>query len=163
MALCKYLCGSSHSLKEISGKILKDFCDSLLKDESINLSPVQPLDRHNLGKSASTILHGKIKMDMGPSKDQILERGQKLFILLADFLFDNDSTLYKLVHKRIFSKVIDGKEYQLIKLDHFYEMLQNAGFELTPHDCFCIENLIKPVFSDIANVDDIRYVFGNNL
>lgn len=75
-------------------------------------------------KSISTRLQSKLQINLGPSANVITERGEKLLLNLADYLYDNNMTLYKLVNHKIFSKTIDGKEYQLIRQEDLYECLQ---------------------------------------
>jgi hypothetical protein len=68
------------------------------------------------------------------TREEILDKGQKLFMKLADFLFENHKTLSDIIYPRVFYKVIDGKEYQLIKLEHLYECLENIGFCISDQD-----------------------------
>ena len=75
-------------------------------------------------KSVSTRLQSKLQTNLGPNANVITERGEKLLLNLADYLYDNNMTLYKLVNHKIFSKTIDGKEYQLIRQEDLYECLQ---------------------------------------
>lgn len=158
LCISRYLLEKSQSLSVISLDVVKQFTADLEVHLDVsNLSPA--IKTNKMTKSVSNKVHGKMHTDFGPSPDQIVEKGQRLFLKLADFLFDNDSTLYKIIHPVIFDKVIDGKEHQLVKLDHFYEILEDHGFTLASQDKFCIEHLVKPVFRDIVDVQDIRYTF----
>lgn len=85
--------------------------------------------------------------------EEILKHGQKLFISFADFCYENNITLNDAIHTHIFYKVIDGFEYQLIKLDHFYQCIENVGFLLSKHDQICIQSFSEIVFKNIMKVN----------
>lgn len=89
------------------------------------------------------------------TREEILDKGQKLFMKLADFLFENHKTLSDIIYPRVFYKVIDGKEYQLIKLEHLYECLENIGFCISDQDQTWIEHFCDVIFSDTAKVESI--------
>ena len=55
------------------------------------------------------------------SKEKMFENARKLFLKLSDFLFESSLTLNDVIHTHIFYKTIDGCEFQIIKLPHFYE------------------------------------------
>jgi hypothetical protein len=110
-----------------------------------------------MAKAASTVNRSSIYQDLGPSSDEIIERGQNLLTTFADFLFDNSLTLYKMIHHKVFSKTIDGKEYQVIKLNHLFETFDDRGFIVNQKDQICIESILKPIILDLVDVESMRY------
>lgn len=87
----------------------------------------------------------------------ISETAKSLFIRLADFIYENQTSLFKLIHQIIFSKMIDGIEYQLVKKEYLYQTLEHAGFELNQTDREAFEHLISPILRDNINIDSIRH------
>ena len=59
------------------------------------------------------------------------EKLQKLLLRFSDFLFESNLTLNDIIYPKVWYKVIDGFEYQLINIDHFKECLENAHFPLS--------------------------------
>lgn len=67
------------------------------------------------------------------------ERLQALFLRFADFLFENDNTLNDIIYPKVWYKVIDGTEYQLINISHLFDCLEFANFHLSEVEKICIE------------------------
>ena len=158
----KYLCGKSMSMTYIKHEALKEFIE-FVKTNSLKAGRLSPLrvNARKMFKSSSTKVKGKCFERDTLNGDQLAEKGQRLFLMLADFLYDNNSTLYKLIHTKIFSKVIDGVEYQLIKLERLYDVLEESGFQLSYQDKICVENFVKPIIRDNVDVDSIRFFLSN--
>ena len=108
-------------------------------------------------KSMNAKASGKAFKEKMPSFEEIAERGQKLFIRLADFIYEKKTSLFQLIHELVYNKVIDGREHQLIKQEHFYQIMENSGFILSYIDRVCIESLLKPILIDNYDVEGLRY------
>ena len=122
MQIMKYLWQESQSMNYISPEVLQAFAHEI---DNKYLKPIveQKRSAYRMIKSVSVEQAAKFNKDLGPSIEEITERGKNLLISLADYLFDNNLTLLNLLQKKIFSKTIDGREYQLIKQDHLYQCL----------------------------------------
>ena len=121
--IAKYLCQMSQNVALIKPEIIKKLLNQIENSASPSSIPPKKF-KIRMGKSISTRLQSKLQINLGPSAKVITERGEKLLLNLADYLYDNNMTLYKLVNHKIFSKTIDGKEYQLIRQEDLYECLQ---------------------------------------
>lgn len=115
-----YLCRESMSLSKISTKAI----DSLISKLTSPIKKFESLDLPKRMNSFNRILTFKfndsIQKPSELSNEEILENGQKLFLRLADFLYGNCS-LNDLIHHKVWYKVIDGREYQLIRLKDLYD------------------------------------------
>ena len=87
-----------------------------------------------------------------PDKESLTLIGQQVFVRLAEFLFEQKLTLMTIIHNKIFDKVIDGKEYQLVKYRHFYQLLENHGFTITNKEQKAVENVITPFLDKTMEV-----------
>lgn len=120
------------------------------KFESIKLIPKR---QYSFNQQLSLKFKDNAGLNEGDmSGEEIIKHGQKLFISFADFCFERNITLNDAIHTHIFYKVIDGFEYQLIKLDHFYQCIENVGFLLSKHDQICIQNFSEIVFKNTIKV-----------
>jgi hypothetical protein len=158
--VCQYLLEKSATLTKITRNSLLDFIKAL--EEKLSQQQMKRSSLIAMTKSSSAVTKQIIRKDSyTPKNEEIVETSQQLFLVLADYLFDNDLTIYRLLKDYIFGKVIDGIEFQLIKLDHFYMKLEECGFDVSYNDQKCIENLIKPILRDNVKVDDIRFLLSN--
>ena len=97
------------------------------------------------------------------SAEQQNEARQKFCTKLADFLFTRKATIRAIMRSKIFDRVIDGAEYQLIKYRHFIRLIKRAGFSLSYNDEMAIKNIFNPVLKgciDIANLEDVLKTLG---
>lgn len=157
--ICKYLFQESKDYSDVSQNTLLKLI-TLLEDTSYVPKTMNILKYNNtltMTKAASAVNKSSINQKLGPSSEEIIERGQNLLITFADFLFDNNLTLYKMIHHKVFSKTIDGKEYQVIKLDHLFETFESRGFIVDQKDQIRIESILKPIILDLVDVESMRY------
>ena len=89
------------------------------------------------------------------TKEEVLEKGQQLFIKLADYMFENKLSLCEIIFDKVFFKVIDGFEYMLIRLNDFYSCLQHNKFNITPNEKTVLECFIENVFNGVVKVENI--------
>lgn len=57
-----------------------------------------------------------------------------------------------MIYTKIFYKVIDGFEYQLINLNDLWECLENVGFPLTQQEKICVEQFCDVILTDVIKV-----------
>lgn len=77
---------------------------------------------------------------------------QKLLFKIADLLFAKNQTLMDLLHMKIHDKVIDGKEYQLIKRNSLINCFSKIGVSFNHHDQMHFKDLIRPIMQDFVDV-----------
>ena len=154
--LCNHLCKISASFVKISNDAIVLLL-AAIDDQNQNNVDISSI-HHNLGKSVSLVLSStELIPDNILSNEETLERGQKVFIQFADFLFEKQLSLLDLIHHKIFSKVIDGQEHQLIKIRHLYSILENSGFHTSYYDKLSFEKLVKPILRDVFDIETLRY------
>lgn len=131
--LVAFLCRESMSLAQISQEaivlLLEKLQSPYKKFEKMKGAPKR---NYSFNQSLSFKFHDSVasnSKDM--SKEEILEKGQKLFMRLADFLFDKHLTLNDVIYPKIYYKVIDGFEYQLISIGNLFCCLDNIRFSIT--------------------------------
>lgn len=84
---------------------------------------------------------------------------QEFFIRLANFLFKKKLTLYQVIHHKIFDKMINGVEVELIHVEHFWRMLHKQGFKTITSERTAVNNLVKnKVLHEIFEVKTLRNV-----
>lgn len=142
-----YLCRLSMSLSKIKGDIINDsivylFSSQQIKrDTKFNIGTLgisqTYTDKHDESESNHTIS----KED---NYENMVKIGQQVFVRLAEFLYSQKTTLMPLLHSKIYDKILDGKEYQLIKYRHFYQQLKTSGFSLSIPEKKAIEHVITP-------------------
>lgn len=77
---------------------------------------------------------------------------QKLLFKIADHLFSRNQTLMGLLQMKIHDKVIDGKEYQLIKRNSLINWFSKIGVSFNHHDQMNFKDLIRPIIQDFVDV-----------
>ena len=72
-----------------------------------------------------------------------------LVLKIANNLLAHDFTLMDVIHSRIYDKVIDGKEYQLIRRSDFVDIMNNIGVNFSVDEHLVLANIIPLVLSDL--------------
>ena len=93
--------------------------------------------------------------------EQQNQRREVFCMKLADFLFSTQKTIQMIIQPKIFDKVIDGKEYRLIKNRHFIRLLKRAGFGLSYNDEMWCRNLIQEVFPGWIDLSGLELLLTN--
>ena len=62
------------------------------------------------------------------------------------------------IHHKIWDRVINGKEYQLIKRMDLLECMQQNGLELEFEDRLIFKDVVKPILQDFINVEHVIQV-----
>lgn len=100
------------------------------------------------------------------SEEEIELTMKKIIFRLADYLFDKNQTLMDIVHKKICDKVIDGKEYQLIRRNDLINIFDRLGIKMNLKERYVFKNLIKPVVQtnnenrEFIDIETIQSVLG---
>jgi hypothetical protein len=86
---------------------------------------------------------------------------QEFFIRFSSFLFKKKLTLSKIIHHKIFDKVINGVEMELITVDHFWRLINKAGFRTVISERNAVTALTKnKVLNNIFEVKVIRKILA---
>lgn len=93
--------------------------------------------------------------------EQQNQRREVFCMKLADFLFSTQKTVQMIIQPKIFDKVIDGKEYRLIKNRHFIRLLKRAGLGLSYNDEMWCKNLIQEVFPGWVDLSGLELLLSN--
>lgn len=84
---------------------------------------------------------------------------QEFFIRFSSFLFKKKLTLSKVIHHKIFDKVINGVEMELINVDHFWRLIHKAGFRTVASERNAVTELTKnKVLNNIFEVKVLRKI-----
>lgn len=121
----------SVSLYKIKGEVINDSIELLFSTKK--LSRDTKLVVGKLGNSDENLLEQTEIQDddLSLSKEDKVKIGQELFVKLAEFLYNEKTTLVPVIHTKIYDKILDGREYQLIKYKHFYQQLKHMGFSIS--------------------------------
>ena len=79
---------------------------------------------------------------------------KEFFVKLADFMFNNDLTLYQIIHKKIYDKMFNGREYELISSKVFFDILSDRGIKCSEREKKAIGNLLNN--SNLIDVIEVK-------
>jgi hypothetical protein len=148
----------SDSLFNISGESIKAFINTIKKEEK-NIDTIKKEEKHIDSESSSKtssktsssneiiseydqhVLMNKKATDSTKATPGDLNLNTNFFVKLADFMFNNNLTLYQIIHTRIYDKMFNGKEYELICGKTFFKLLDERGFEVNDSEKKAIWNL----------------------
>uniref|UniRef100_A0A7S3KQZ5 Uncharacterized protein n=1 Tax=Euplotes crassus TaxID=5936 RepID=A0A7S3KQZ5_EUPCR len=82
---------------------------------------------------------------------------QEFFLRFSSFCFKKKLTLYKIIHSKIFDKMINGVETELITVKHFWRLLQKTGFKTITSEKVAVTSLVKnKILYDIIEVKGLK-------
>jgi predicted nucleotidyltransferase len=88
-----------------------------------------------------------------------LKLNHQFFVKLAEFMFNNDKTLYQMIHSKIYDKMFNGKEYELINTVSFFKIIKQQGFEFTDDEKRAVTVLLRTShFIDVIEVEKISKI-----
>ena len=88
-----------------------------------------------------------------------LQTNHNFFMKLAEFMFNNDLTLYEIIHTKIYDKMFNGREYELINSRSFFRLLAEKGLKISEDEKKAVNNLLKTHFLlDVIEVDKIAKI-----
>ena len=74
---------------------------------------------------------------------------------LANFLNEKNLTILNIINTKVYDKVLNAKEYQLIKYKHFYNLLAQHGFPVSGNQIQGFESIITPFLSGTMEINSI--------
>ncbi|CAI2383697.1 unnamed protein product [Moneuplotes crassus] len=139
----------SNSLHMISGECIKKF---------VNLINSKSKHHHRPDKSYEEFEEdsASISTDSAKAAPNVLNLNKNFFVRLADFMFNNDLTLYQIIHKKIYDKMFNGREHELISAKTFFSILEERGFPTSEGEKGAIGNLLKN--SNLIDVIEVEKV-----
>jgi hypothetical protein len=164
--ICEILLSQSGSLTMIDTQVLKEsFIDKIeileLEDQKsyhilINESQNRDEAKPEL-KLSSWLIQNTTALG---EKDSYInyEETQKMLFLLADSLFSRNLLLSDVVGPYIIDKVIDGKEYQLLRRSDLLNSLKHKKIYLSLKDSILLKDLIPPLFQDCINLKTLEKI-----
>ncbi|CAI2386554.1 unnamed protein product [Moneuplotes crassus] len=86
---------------------------------------------------------------------------QEFFLRFSSFCFKKKLTLYKIIHSKIFDKMINGVETELITVKHFWRLLQKTGFKTITSEKEAVTSLVKnKILYDIIEVKGLKKIMA---
>jgi hypothetical protein len=86
---------------------------------------------------------------------------QKFFVKLGNFLFKGKLTLHQIIRTKIFDKMINGVEMELINTRHFWRLLHKSGFTTIKNERESVTIFIKnKLLNDIFEVKGLRKILS---
>ncbi|CAI2365025.1 unnamed protein product [Moneuplotes crassus] len=158
-----YLCRMSNSMVKINGnaiKILARKCFS--KNSSHRKASIAPNESLRLSKIYSEGTPRSKKSEYAElEKDTKQKIGDKFFKELSDYIKKNDTSILDIVKPKIFDKVLNAKEYQLIKYKHLYKIFKQIGLEITGSIKQAIKHIATPFMENTVEVYTLVSVLAN--
>lgn len=62
------------------------------------------------------------------------------------------------MYNKVYDKIVDGAEYQLIKCRHFIRNLKKAGFSLSYNEEACIKDLFNHIVKETIDIMSLEKV-----
>ena len=111
-------------------------------------------------KKNSKTLTGRMDKDQKATPED-LKLNHNFFVRLAEFMFNNDLTLYQIIHKKIYDKMFNGREYELINSHTFFKLLGKYGYKFTEEEKRAVSKLLKTsYFIDVIEVEKISRILS---
>jgi hypothetical protein len=93
--------------------------------------------------------------------DTKIKIGEQFFQNLADFLTKTNQTILKIVNPKIYDKVLNAKEYQLLKYKHLYKLLEAGGFAVTSDQKQSVDEVCKPFLDESVEINNLIQTLAN--
>ena len=173
----------SNSLHNISGDAIKGVLETIKKEKQTKMPKGRAPNYTNKKRSSdqkaqprSNIAVGQLngKKPAQPPQQKLsftgrgeeykatgedLKLNHQFFIKLAEFMFNNDLTLYQMIHTKIYDKMFNGREYELINTKAFYDLINKNGFSSNDAEKRAVTALIKTShFIDVIEVEKISKI-----
>ena len=150
----------SASFIEITNKVINDY---LLPILSPNLFKETLKDQIKLESKHFEDKNGFAFHKITNEVEEVEENNKKkeLVFKIADTLFLNKSSLMDIIHKNINDKVIDGKEYQLIRRTHFVDRMINIGINLNLEEQIALSEILPLTLNDYWDINGIKILLEN--
>lgn len=105
-----------------------------------------------------TIVESGKTTEAQAKEDQRIVQG--FFIQLAKFCFEKKLTLYSIIHSKIFDKIINGVEVEMISIDHFWRLIEKTGFKTLRKESNAFAKVFKANFLEVKSISKILGQLG---
>lgn len=72
----------------------------------------------------------------------------------------NKLTLYSIIHSKIFDKIINGVEVEMISIDHFWRLIEKIGFKTLKKESNSFSKIFKANFLEVKSISKILAQLG---
>lgn len=162
--LMAYLCRFSLSLTKIKPSVIQQMTKTIFQAEVKKRDTVLKIGRLDVKskKYSEPIVNEPIVQELEIDRDTIVKAGEDFFVKLAKFLNDSETTILSVVHTKVYDKVLNAKEYQLLKYKHLYQQLNVYGFEVSPLQQKAIELMITPFLDKTMELTILMSLVAKN-
>ena len=175
-----YLSKRSIFMNKVPGRVIKEFLIPFLSinnpkyfedlkakinnedgDHNIKIKISQaPSIKRN--KTLKTVSFGATdQLEIPENFDEINIKSIKAVLFkIADFLFDGKISFVELLNKspKIIDRVIDGKEYQIIKRQDMFDIFVNSGIKISLFEQEELKFVARHLFLDYVDVGKVQLV-----
>jgi hypothetical protein len=95
-------------------------------------------------------------------REKKLEIGDKFFDKIAEILNERKTSILGFIHTKIYDKVLNAREYQLMKYKHFYQMLEMNGVQVTPQEKIAIEFIVPPFLDKAMELTSLIFMISKH-
>lgn len=106
-------------------------------------------------------IHKIISKANNNDEEEIEKIKKEILFKIADNLFSKNQTLSDILNKKVFDKVIDGKEYQLIRRASLINTFRNLGIPFSIDEQIYFKDLVRPIIQDFIDVAVLREIMEN--
>ncbi|CAI2373541.1 unnamed protein product [Moneuplotes crassus] len=152
-----YLCRMSNSICKITGNMISILIRRCFLVEYANRkASIAPNESLCISKICSDgTPKGKKDEVIELDKNSKLKIGNKFFQELADYIKKSDISILDVIKDKIFDKVLNAKEYQLIKYKHLYQIWAKCGLNITGDTKQGIEHVLVPFLDNSVEIHSL--------
>lgn len=142
-----------------------------IKPSAINHMTSKIFVNEDHSKDNTILMVGKLGVSKSFAEDEISPRhkevideidhdtkvkiGEEFFQNLADFLNKNNQTILSIVNPKVYDKVLNAKEYQLLKYKHLFKLLTENGFTVTSHQRQSVYAILTPFLDESLELNSL--------
>jgi len=160
-SLIVYLWRMSQSIVKIKSAILKHLIKTVYSDKKnarLAFGLLAFPSRH-INQNTS-----RDDPDENMDSETKLEIGGEFLTSLAEYLNTNELSILSIIHSKIFDKVMNAKEHQLIKYKHFYQLVGYHKFDISNKQKIAIQHIVPPFLNNTIDLTSLIYTlskYGN--
>jgi len=139
----------SRSLSFITSEAIKSLVDTIQKEngETMRSKNRPPQENKQVAKPAE-IAEKPIRSNMGDKHINMI------FVKIAEHLFNRNLTVLQVINEKVYDKMINGREFQLINATSFFHLFSVEGLDFDENEKRVIINLLKITFMiDVIDAD----------
>ena len=164
--LLSILWRKSSSMKVIKSQVMKEeLSDVLRKEMSLKKNKNIKCDNKNADLYADwmhlTVNNKKAKWHIKTTNTNETSNSERnikrkdVIFRIADELYIRGITLLEAINSKVYDKVIDGCEYQLIRKRDLVAWLKKIGLEFDDKDRKYLDDLLVPILNDSTDVKEL--------